>query len=141
VTSAVAEIYRGSNEQLRLGRIDARRDWGWAPDFVEGMEKVMNHKDSGDFVLATGEVHTVEDLIKYAFKNIDVDDYSEYVIHDTSNDRHVDPKNLIGDRSRAKSELIWEPSRNLSAIIGEMVRYDIALLDNQELQWFPKFGQ
>ena len=139
ITSSVAAIANGSKELLHLGQISAKRDWGWAPDYVIGMQKVMNHSLAEDFLLATGEVHSVEEVLKYAFSRIGVSDFSNFVVHDVANDRHIDPKSLVGDASRAKSELNWQPSRNLQEAIGEMVDFDNKLTQNPELQWFPDF--
>ena len=138
ITQAVASIARGSKESLRLGRIHSQRDWGWAPDYVDGMQKIMQQKLPEDFILSTGIVHSVADLLSYAFKHVGISDYSKYVEHDESNDRHIDPTNLVGNSALALERLKWSPKVNLEQAIGMMVNFDLELIDRPDSQWFAK---
>jgi GDPmannose 4,6-dehydratase len=135
ITHAVAAIAYGSTEPIRLGQIKSQRDWGWAPDYIQGMQKIIGQETPGDFILATGILHSVEDLLAYAFSHIGVSDYSEYVEYDQNNDRQVDPMNLVGNSSLALENLNWAPTMNLRQIIGSMVDFDLALIDRPKSQW------
>ena len=135
ISRSVAAIGRGSKEPLKLGQIHSKRDWGWAPDYVSGMQSMMQKEVPGDYVFATGLVHTVEDLLRFAFNRIGIDDFSSYVQHDAKNDRHVDPVNLVGNNNRAIDELNWVPTTDLREIIETMVDFDIKLLDDPNSQW------
>lgn len=136
ITHAVAAIAHGSTEPIRLGQIKSQRDWGWAPDYIQGMQKIIGQETPGDFILSTGILHSVEDLLSYAFSHIGVSDYSEYVQYDQINDRHVDPMNLVGNCSLALENLSWVPTMNLRQIIGSMVDFDLKLIDQPKSQWF-----
>ena len=138
ITQAVASIARGSKELLHLGKIHSQRDWGWAPDYVDGMQKIIRQDLPGDYVLATGIVHSVSDLLAYAFEHIGISDYSKYIKHDESNYRHVDPINLVGNNSLASERLNWVPTKSLQQVIGTMVDFDLELIDRPESQWFAK---
>jgi GDPmannose 4,6-dehydratase len=141
ITRGVAAIAQGSKEPIRLGQIHAQRDWGWAPDYVNGMQKIICQESPGDFILATGVAHSVADLLSFAFKFIGISEYSQYIEHDQRSDRHVDPANLVGDNSRASNLLDWAPTMNLEKVIAEMVDFDIKLISNPELKWFETFDQ
>jgi GDPmannose 4,6-dehydratase len=136
ITHGVAAIARGSRDPIQLGQIYAQRDWGWAPDYVDGMQRIISQKSPGDFILATGVLHSVADLLTYAFQHIGISDYSNFVEHDQRNDRHIDPINLVGNNSLASEKLDWTPTKNLQQIIGAMVDFDLELIDRPNSQWF-----
>jgi GDPmannose 4,6-dehydratase len=136
ITQGVAAIARGSTDPIRLGQIHAQRDWGWAPDYVRGMQEIIRQASPGDYMLSTGVLHSVDDLLSYAFKHVGISDYSNYVQHDQRNDRHIDPVNLVGDSSLAKEKLNWGPTMNLEQIIGAMVDFDLELINRPDSQWF-----
>ncbi len=139
ITQSVAAIARGSKEPIRLGHIYSQRDWGWAPDYVDGMHKVIQQTSPGDFILATGITHTVADVLNFAFKHIGISDFSDYIIHDEKNDRNADPINLVGNISLASQQLNWLPTLNLEEIIATMVDYDLKLIEEPATRWYPKF--
>ena len=139
ITRAVAAIARGSVEPLKLGQIHSQRDWGWAPDYVEAMRRMIRQDEPSDFVLSTGIVHSVADLLTYAFEHIGITDYSKFVEHDERNDRHVDPINLVGNSALASKQISWAPTKNLQQVIGAMVDFDLELINQPNLQWFAKF--
>lgn len=136
ITQGVAAIARGSRDPIRLGQIHAQRDWGWAPDYVRAMQDIIRQPSPGDYILSTGVLHSVEDLLSYAFKHVGISDYSNYVQHDRDNDRHIDPVNLVGDNSLAKEKLNWSPTMNLEQIVCAMVDFDLELIDRPDSQWF-----
>ena len=139
ITQAVAAIAQGSKQPIRLGKINSQRDWGWAPDYVDGMQRIIHQESPGDFILATGVVHSVAELLSYAFKHIGISDYTKYIEHDESNDRHVDPTNLVGNNLLASEKLNWSPTMNLEQIVGTMVDFDLLLIDQPKAQWYAKY--
>ena len=135
ITKAVAAIARGSQESVSLGNTNAIRDWGWAPDYVDAMYKIIENDLPEDYVIATGISSTVKDILKYAFNYIGISDYQNYLEHEISNDRNVDPVNLVGDNTFARTRLNWVPTKNLEEIVCAMVEFDIRLIDQPELTW------
>lgn len=111
---------RVAMSQLRLGNMDARRDWGHARDYVRGMHMMMQHTRPDDFVLATGETHSVKELVRVAFSHVGLD-YEKYVQVDTSLFRPIDVNALVGDPSKAKRLLGWAPMVTFEELIHEMV--------------------
>ncbi len=135
ITQGVAAIAQGSTEPIRLGQIHSQRDWGWAPDYVKGMQDIIRQDSPGDYILSTGVSHSVADLLSYAFNHVGISEYSSYVQHDLRNDRNIDPVNLVGDNSLAKEKLNWVPTKNLEQVISAMVDFDLELISHPESQW------
>jgi GDPmannose 4,6-dehydratase len=140
ITSAVAAISRGSKEPIRLGQMSSKRDWGWAPDYVDAMQRIVQQDVSGDYIISTGVSHSVADVLTFAFDYIGVADYSRFIEHDQGSDRRIDPNNLVGDNSQTSKQLDWKPSKDLRQVIGKMIDFDLMLIDSPEAQWFPSFG-
>jgi GDPmannose 4,6-dehydratase len=118
-------IWRGSdehipNEKLRLGNLDAKRDWGHAEDYVEGMWLMLQQDKPEDYVLATGQSRSVKELLDTAFNHIGISDWTPYVEVDPSLFRPAEVEHLCGDASKAKS-IGWEPKKSFEQLIGEMV--------------------
>lgn len=124
VCKAVAEIKYGTRKKVKLGNLDAKRDWGHAKDFVKGMW-LMLQKTPDDFVLATGETRTVREMVRYAFSLCDLD-YKEFVEIDPSLFRPAEIPILLGDSSKARKELGWEPEYNFHSLIEEMLEHAIS---------------
>ena len=145
ITRAVASIFKGKQQKLWLGNLDAKRDWGHAKDYVEGMWKILQHNRAEDFVLATGKSFTVRKFCEIAFKEIDItlewvgkgideigkDNKSGKVLVqiDKNYFRPTEVDYLEGDASKAKKKLNWTPKISLESMISEMVQYDINLLN------------
>jgi len=127
ISSAVAKIKLGRAKTLSLGNVEARRDWGYAPDYVNAMYAMLQRSAPGDYVVATGVTHSVRDFVKAAFKVADLD-YERYLTTDPEYFRPSEPVLLCGDASLARRDLGWAPSRNFEQIVEEMVRSDIELL-------------
>lgn len=125
VTDAVARISLGLADSLRLGNLDARRDWGFAGDYVKAMWLMLQQDQPGDYVIATGVNHSVRELCEYAFGLVGLD-YRDYVVVDEQNLRPSDVLDLRGDASRARAALGWEPSVDFESLIRLMVEADIA---------------
>ena len=126
VTQAVARIALGTQKKLVLGNLEARRDWGYAGDFVEAMWLMLQQDEGGDYVVATGVAHSIKQLLTVAFSEIGVDDWSEYVGHDDRYLRPAEVHHLIGDASKARRNLGWQPTVGFDELIRMMVRSDLA---------------
>ena len=123
VTKAVGRIKQGIQTKLTLGNLDAFRDWGFAGDYVEGMWLMMQHKEPSDWVLATGQSHSVKEFTKKAFEILDLD-WKAYVETNEKYKRPNEVKHLLGDSSKAKKELNWEPKTSFEELISMMVESD-----------------
>ena len=125
ITSTVAAITRGDADELVLGNLDARRDWGWAPDYVDAMIRAARADEPSDYVVATGRVHSVREFVGAAFAAADVTDWEGYVRQDPRFFRPADPTELVGDASRAREVLGWAPTVEFEEIVARMVAADL----------------
>lgn len=130
VARAVAEIKLGLRTELFLGSLDAKRDWGWAPDYVKGMWLMLQAKEAEDYILATGKLHTVQELVALAFASLDLR-WEDYVRFDASLVSTVEPLALVGNPQKAKHCLGWENSLSLEAILQAMVAAQYTQLKHQ----------
>jgi GDPmannose 4,6-dehydratase len=126
ITSTVAAIAQGHADRLTLGNLDSRRDWGWAPDYVDAMVRAARAEKARDYVIATGVGHSVRDFVGAAFRRAGIDDWSSLVDVDPEFVRPVDAGDLTGDASRARTELGWAPSVDFEELVGRMVDADLA---------------
>ncbi len=125
ITRAAAQIANGSTEPLCLGNMSARRDWGFAGDYVKAMTAALRHDNPDDFVVATGVSHSIEDFVVAAFAAAGVDDWQEYVEVDPGLLRPHDPAEFVGDASKAKQILGWEPAVDFEGLVDMMVQADL----------------
>ena len=130
ITRAVARIKAGLQNKLYLGNLDAQRDWGYAPDYVEAMWLMLQKEKPEDYVIATGETHSVREFLEESFRLVDLDP-EEYVEIDPKYFRPAEVDLLIGDASRAKKDLGWEPKVRFKELVKIMVDADIDLLNRQ----------
>jgi GDPmannose 4,6-dehydratase len=128
ITHHVAKIHLGLANEIRLGNLEPRRDWGYAPDYVEGIWKMLQLDEPQDFVLATGISHSVEDFVKAAFAVVNIEDWERYIVEDPKFMRPAEVDYLRGDASKAKEILGWEPTVQFKEIVERMVTNDIKLL-------------
>ena len=112
----------------RLGNLDARRDWGYAADYVEAMWLMLQRDEPEDFVIATNQMHTVRDCVQIAFDEAGVDDWERYITIDPALLRPAEVDQLIGDPTKAKDLLGWEPKTSFEELIRLMTRADLELL-------------
>jgi len=126
ITSTVAAIAEGRADRLVLGNLDARRDWGWAPEFVDAMVRMAEHEVGDDYVVATGVSHTVADFVSAAFSRVGIADWGPYVSTDPAFVRPVDAVELIGNPARARDVLGWKPQTGFDELVGRMVDADLA---------------
>ena len=140
ITNGVAQIARGKIKSLTLGNIDISRDWGWAPDYVEGMISILSHDSPDDFILATGASRTLKDFIACAFSAVGIENWEEFVSIDESLIRPADVISVVGDATKARSILGWAPSTDFESMINQMVAHDLAVIDsgNNSLVWKPE---
>jgi GDPmannose 4,6-dehydratase len=124
VTDGVARIKRGQVEELRLGNLDARRDWGFAGDYVEAMWLMLQQERPDDYVIATGEAHTVQELVETAFGHVGLD-WRKYVVEDPALVRPAEVDLLVGDAAKASRELGWRPRVGFHELIRRMVEADL----------------
>ena len=127
ITATVAAIAQGRTDRLTLGNLDARRDWGWAPDYVDALVRAARADTPRDYVVATGEGHTVRDFVAAAFGHAGITDWEPLVETDPAFLRPADAPDLVGDASRARTELGWAPTVGFAELVGRMVAADLAL--------------
>jgi GDPmannose 4,6-dehydratase len=127
VTYGAARIKLGLADELRLGNLEARRDWGYAGDYVQAMWMMLQEDEPDDYVIATGETHSVQELCEVAFGHLDLD-WHEYVVCDPQFFRPAEVDLLVGDASKAKTKLGWEPSVKFEELIQLMVEADLRAL-------------
>ena len=127
ITSGVAAIATGAAHRLTLGNLAATRDWGWAPDFVEAMVLAAEAATPRDYVVATGESHSVEEFVAAAFGCAGIDDWSSYVEVDPALLRPVDAPALRGDAGRIRADLGWTPTVGFEELVRRMVEADLEL--------------
>ena len=128
ITDGVARIHLGLEDYITLGNLDVKRDWGYAPDYVEAMWMMLQQDTPQNYVIATGEYHTLEDFLDMAFQHIGIIDWSKYVKQDERYMRPADVYYLRGDSTRAKNEMGWEPKTSFEDMVSKMVTNDIELL-------------
>ncbi len=124
ITDGVARIHHGLSKELRLGNLDAKRDWGFAGDYVKAMHLILQQKNPDDFVIATGESHSVKEFVELAFAEAGLD-WEKYVIQDERFMRPADVPYLRGDITKAKQKLGWQPDTNFNELIHMMVEADL----------------
>lgn len=124
ISQAVARIKKGQQEGLVLGNLEALRDWGWSPEFVEAIYRMMQHDKPDVFVVATGETHPIKDFVEVAFAHVGLN-WEDHVTFDDKYKRPNEVPLLLGDASKAKKELGWEPVKKFDDIVKEMVEYDL----------------
>ena len=127
VTDGVARIVLGMNDSLKLGNLDARRDWGFAGDYVRAMWLMLQQDQPDDYVIATGTAHSVRDLVEAAFSHVGLD-WNKYVGVDPRFIRPAEVDLLIGDPAKAKKQLGWEPVVDFKQLVAMMVDADLARL-------------
>jgi GDPmannose 4,6-dehydratase len=130
ISHGAAGIKLGLTDELALGNLDARRDWGYARDYVEAMWLMLQQDEPEDFVIATGESHSVQEFVELAFERVGVD-WQEYVRLDERYLRPAEVDDLVGDYSKAKDVLGWEPRTSFKELVHLMVDADVALLERE----------
>lgn len=132
ISRAVAAIKLGLQKDLYLGNLDAKRDWGYAPEYVEGMWRMLQADQPDDYVLATNETHTVKEFVQEAFAHVGLD-WEKYIKYDARYERPAEVDLLIGDPAKAKRQLGWEPKVRFKELVQIMVDADVEMLEGKGL--------
>jgi GDPmannose 4,6-dehydratase len=127
VTNAAARIKLGVQDELVLGNLDFKRDWGYAGDYVQAMWLMLQQDRPDDYVIATGHTHTGQDLVERAFAEVGIDDWQRYVRQDPKFFRPAEVDLLIGDASKARAQLGWEPQVDFAELVRMMVANDLEI--------------
>ena len=132
ISDGVAKIYLGLENYITLGNLKTKRDWGYAPDYVEAMWLMLQKDTPDDYVIATGELHSLEDFLDIAFKHIGINIWSDFVKQDKKFMRPLETDPIRGNSSKAQKELNWKPSINFKSLVTKMVDHDIKMLKNKK---------
>jgi GDPmannose 4,6-dehydratase len=127
VCKAVAEIVRGTRKKLTLGNLDAKRDWGYAKEYAEWIYRIMQHDTPEDFVIATGETHSVKEFVQLAFHYAGIENWEDYCEYDQSLTRPAEVDLLIGDSKKSKDVLGFEAKVKFRDLVKLMVEHEIEL--------------
>ena len=128
ISRAVAAIKLGRQKELYLGNMEAKRDWGYAPEYVEGMWRMLQADEPDDYVLATNETHTVKEFVQEAFGHVGLE-WEKYLKYDARYERPAEVDLLIGDPAKAKRQLGWEPKVRFKELVQIMVDADLEMLE------------
>lgn len=128
ITDAVARIHLGLSDHVSLGNLDAKRDWGYAPDYVEAMWLMLQQEEPGDYVIATGETHSIKEFLTLAFNHVGINNWEKYVKQDPRFMRPAEVDVLRGDASKAERDLGWKSRTSFEELVQTMVESDIARL-------------
>ena len=139
ITRAVARIKAGLQDKLYLGNLDSKRDWGYAKEYVEAMWLMLQQERPEDYVIATGETHSVQEFLEESFSHVNLD-WHDYVELDPKYLRPAEVDLLIGDASKAKRELGWEPKVKFKELVRLMVEADLAMVGRDGHEVFGDTG-
>ena len=124
ITNGVAQIYNGMMDKITLGNLDSYRDWGYAPDYVEAMWMMLQQEKPDDYVIATGETHSIREFLDVAFNHVGISDWSDYVEQDPRFMRPAEVDVLRGNATKAKENLGWKPKTSFEQLVKKMVDND-----------------
>ena len=130
ITDGVAKVHLGYEDHIKLGNLDSKRDWGYSPDYMEAAWLMMQQDKPEDYVIATGESHSIRDFLDVAFNCVGIDDWSNYVVQDERFMRPAEIDVLCGDSSKARKQLGWSPKTSFEEMVRKMVNRDISLLSD-----------
>jgi GDPmannose 4,6-dehydratase len=133
ITNGVARIKLGMQDELRLGNLDARRDWGFAGDYVEAMWLMLQQEKPDNYIIGTGETYAVREFCEHAFGYVDLD-YKDYVVKDPRFYRPAEVDLLISDPSKARDELGWEREVSFKGLVKMMVQADFDRLSEKQIK-------
>ena len=132
ITRAIGRISQGIQNRLTLGNLDAHRDWGFAGDYVEGMWLMMQHEHPDDWVLATGQSHSVREFLRLAFKSVDMN-WEEHVETSSMYERPNEVNHLLGDSTKAQNLLGWKPKTSFEDLVKMMVESDMKIAQREKV--------
>ena len=129
ITDGIARIHLGLQDKIILGNLDSFRDWGYAPDYCEAMWLMLQQDTPDDYVISTGETHSIREFLDYAFQSVGIIDWPGYIGTDERFMRPAEVDVLRGDSTKAQTELGWKPKTSFEELVGKMVRNDIKILE------------
>jgi GDPmannose 4,6-dehydratase len=132
ITRAVGRIFHKTQKNLTLGNLEAKRDWGFAGDYVKGMKLMLEHDTPDDWVLATGETHTVQEFVDIAFREVGLN-WKDYVLTSEKYHRPNEVNHLLGDPTKAKENLNWKPEVDFKSLVQLMVQSDLELAERESM--------
>lgn len=138
ITNSLARIKLGLQERITLGNLDSARDWGFAGDYVEAMWLMLQQDEPDDYVVATGETHTIREFLEVAFRIAGYDDWEPYVTHDTRFDRPAEVDLLMGDATKARAKLGWKPKVSFEELVRMMYESDLATEQDDAERRLPR---
>lgn len=141
VTMAAARISLGLQDSLVLGALDTERDWGWAPDYTDALIRIAGAEQAEDYIIATGQGHSLQEFVQQAFRAVGLHDWQKYVQKDDRFIRPTDPVRLVGDFSKAHKKLGWQPSNTFEELVAQMVSYDAELLGKENAGSRKEWGE
>jgi GDPmannose 4,6-dehydratase len=127
ISNAVARIHLGKQDHIELGNLDPKRDWGYAGDYVEGMWRMLQQDKPGDYVLATGETHSIGEFLELAFKEVGIEDWKPYVKQNPKFMRPAEVDILLGNPTKAEKELGWKRKVDFPGLVSMMVQHDLGV--------------
>jgi GDPmannose 4,6-dehydratase len=127
ISNTAARIKLGVEKELVMGNLDAKRDWGYAGDYVRAMWMMLQQDEPDDYVVATGETHSIEEFLTLAFEEVGLDDWHNYVRQDPRFFRPAEVDLLIGDPSKAREKLGWVPEVDFKSLVSMMVQNDLKI--------------
>ena len=131
ICRAVARIAKGLQQHVELGNLEGRRDWGYAPEYVEAMWKILQQERPDDYVIGTGKLHSVRDLLKIACDHVGLN-YQNHVVSSEAHKRPSIEADLVADISKAKKQLGWTPSMDFTTMIGLMMDFELERLSRSQ---------
>jgi len=131
ISDGVARIKLGLEDHITLGNLDASRDWGYAPDYVEAMWLMLQQESPDDYIVATGESHSIRDFLDVAFNHVGIKEWKSYIKQDKRFMRPSEVDHLIGDPSKIRKKLGWKPKTSFNDLVKKMVDNDLKLLNNE----------
>lgn len=134
ISNAVARIHLGKQDHIELGNLDSKRDWGYAGDYVEGMWRMLQQDKPGDYVLATGETHSIGEFLELAFKEVGIDDWKPYVKQNPAFMRPAEVDILLGNPAKAEKILGWKRKVDFPGLVKLMVQHDIGVESDSQLK-------
>ena len=140
ITDGVARIYLGLQDKIMLGNLDAQRDWGYAPDYVEAMWLMLQQDKPDDYVIATGETHSIREFLEIAFDEVGIKNYMNHIKIDEKFMRPAEVEYLRGDATKAKEILGWGPKSSFENLVRKMVRNDVKSYLSYEQYKHPRFN-
>jgi GDPmannose 4,6-dehydratase len=140
ITNGVARIARGKSDSLTLGNLEISRDWGWAPDYVDGMISILNHSSPDDFILATGKSHTLKEFVSTAFACVGISEWEKFLKIDSALSRPADVISVVGDATKAHQILGWAPTTTFELMIKAMIAFDLKFIESESpgIIWSPE---